>query len=306
MGPEWFRTLLGLPFTYLFPILLLPVFTMHGFASATTAEGTLRLVVTRQNPAPHVGPNNSYGLAIANLMDYPIAIHMEILIEKQTTSGWKQQGVIQAINSCDSFDHKWSSNKPVRLDPHATMTVVPSNGWICGEQCPTACQQNVPHMPGIYRFVVVTVPDGQRIASPQFSIEWLQMYVQERTDFHHTFTGMAKSYSLMIDNMSNRDISIKRGISIWKKMPTGWSLQLGSLQAISKCDEFDHDYRLETPIHIPSFGTITAVPWNGFMCGGQCPTACMKDYPLGPGTFRFEIVVMPDATKLQSPAFTIQ
>jgi hypothetical protein len=132
------------------------------------------------------------------------------------------------------------------------------------------------------------------------------MWVQERTDFHHMFTGMAKSYSLMIENMSNRDISLKRGISIWKKVPSGWSLQSGSIQVIAKCDELDHDYHLEAPIHIPSSGTVTVVPWDGSMCGGQCPTSCLRNYPLGPGTFRFEVVVIPEDTKIQGPPFTIQ
>ena len=270
---------------------------------AANATEPLRLLVTQQNSAPHLGPVNSYGLAIGNLMDYSVAIQREILIEKHSSSGWKRQGAIQAVNSCEKFG---SLHTPVRLDPHGTMTVVPSNGWICGEQCPMACMQNSPYMPGTYRFVVVTVPDGLRIASPQFSIGWLEMYVQERTDFQNIFTGMAKSYSLMIENMSNRNISLKRGISIWKKVPSGWSLQSGSIQAIAKCDEFDHHDHLETPIHIPSFGRITLVPWDGSMCGGQCPTSCVKNYPLGPGTFRFEIVVSPEDIKIQSPPFTIQ
>jgi hypothetical protein len=132
------------------------------FVCSNAAE-PLRLLVTQQYSAPHLGSINSYGLAIGNLMDYSIAIQREILIEKQTTSGWKRQGVIQAVNTCDKFG---SSNTPVPLHPHGTMTVVPSNGWICGEQCPTACMQNAPYMPGTYRFVVVTVPYGLRIASP--------------------------------------------------------------------------------------------------------------------------------------------
>jgi hypothetical protein len=151
----------------------------------------------------------------------------------------------------------------------------------------------------------VTVPGGQEIVSPLFSIEWLDMNVYERTDFHHTFTGTAKSYGLTIDNMAPREISIARGITILKKVPTGWSPQLGSIQAISKCDEFDLDYHLETPIRIPSRGTVSVVPWDGMMCAGQCPASCLKNYQLGPGTFRFEIVVLPEGTKLQSPPFTI-
>lgn len=281
-------------------------FAMQGSASTVSAEGKLRLVVTQQNPAPHVGPKNSYGLAIANLTDHSVAIRRKILIEKHTPAGWRELGALQAINTCDEFDDRWSSNTPVRLEPHAIMTVAPSDGWLCGEQCPTPCMQNSPHMPGVYRFVVVTVPGGERLESPQFRIEWLEMYVRERTELHHGSNTNAKLYSLVIDNMSDRTIEIKRGISIWKKTPTGWSRQPGVIQAISKCDQFDHEYHLETPIQLPSFGTIAAVPWDGFICGGQCPTACTRNFPLGPGTFRFEIAVIPDGTKLQSPEFTMK
>lgn len=298
--------MLGLPFTNLVPMLLASTFAMQVSASTPTTEGKLRLVVTQQNPAPHLGPKNSYGLAIANMTDHSVAIQRKILIEKHTPSGWKQQGALQAISTCDEFDDRWSSNSPVRLEPHAIMTVVPSDGWLCGEQCPTPCMQNAPHVPGIYRFVVLMISSGERLESPQFRIEWLEMYVRERAELHQLSNRNAKLYSLVIDNMSDRTIYIKRGISIWKKTPTGWSQQPGVIQAISRCDQFDHQNRLEAPIQLPSFGTIAAVPWDGLICGGQCPTACTRNFPLGPGTFRFEIAVMPDGTKLQGPEFTMR
>ena len=103
------------------------------FVCANAAE-PLRLLVTQQNSAPHLGPVNSYGLAIGNLMDYSIAIQREILIEKQTASGWKRQGVIQAVNTCDKFG---SSNTPVRLDPHALGVQAPEAVHAhFGDPCP--------------------------------------------------------------------------------------------------------------------------------------------------------------------------
>ncbi len=270
---------------------------------ASAAE-PLRLVVSVKVTAPHLGPVNSYGLAIANQTDHSITIRKNILMQKQTSSGWNEQGAIEAIDSCDKFDYK-SSNAMVRLEAHGTMVVVPSDGWICGEQCPQPCMQNTPRMPGIYRFVVVTAPDGERIASPQFSIEWLEMFVQERNYIHHMFTGTAESYALMIDNMSNHDIGITRGIAVWKQEPTGWSSR-GGVQAVSKCDEFDRAPRGETPVRIRSFATLDVVAWDGMMCGGQCEESCMKNSPLGPGTFRFEVTVIPEGTKIQGPPFTIK
>jgi hypothetical protein len=283
-------------------ITVLAVASFH--VCANSAE-PLRLVVTVKNPAPHLGPVNSYGLAIANLMGHSVAIRKNILIEKQAPSGWTQQGAIEAIDTCDKYDYKFSSDATVRLEAHGTLAVVPSDGWLCGEQCPQPCQQNSPHMPGIYRFVVVTANDGVRIVSPQFSIEWLEMFIRPRNDFHHMFTRFAESYSLMIDNMSNHEISMRRGIGIWKREPTGWSLR-GGVQAVSKCDDFDAEDRGETPIRIPSFGTFEVVPWDGTMCGGQCEQSCMKNYHVGPGTFRFEVVVLPEGTKIESSPFTIK
>jgi hypothetical protein len=268
------------------------------------AAEPLQLLVTVKVTAPHLGPVNSYGLAIANQTDHSITIRKNILMQKQTSSGWSEQWAIEAIDSCDKFDYK-SSNAMVRLEAHATMAVVPSDGWLCGEQCPQPCMQNTPRMPGIYRFVVVTAPDGERIASPKFSIEWLEMFVQERNYIHHLFTGTAESYALMIGNMSNHDIDITRAIAVWKKGPTGWSLR-GGVQAVSKCDEFDRSPRGETPVRIRSFATLDVVAWDGMMCGGQCDEPCMKNFDLGPGTFRYEITVIPDGTKIESSPFTIK
>ena len=283
-------------------ISIVAVLIVPAFASALKP---LHLAVTLRDDTYHAFPSNTYGLLISNQMDYSFTIKRGILVERQVPSGWKLYRIIQAVSTCEKFDYRFSENETVRIDPHGTLAVVPWDGWACKGQCLAACQQNVPPMPGTYRFIVVTVPGGRRVTSPTFSIEPLELEVTERAGVRHIFNGTGKFYGLKIENMSNHDVTIMRGISIWKKEPTGWSLQLGSIQAISKCGYFDENYRLETPVRIPGFGILAVVPWDGFLCGGQCPAACAKNYQLGPGTFRFEVFLVPEGKGLYSPSFTI-
>lgn len=264
--------------------------------SANASHSELRLQVAMRA--------GTYNLTITNLTDGPVTMERRISVERRTSSDWVHEMSIEAVAQCEGFDERGDRKSPVRLEAHADLEVVPWNGWLCGGQCSAACMQNVPVGPGTHRFVVVTVPDGRRITSPTFSIEpVLRLSVVGTRD---TLAERAKSYGLTIENLSDQDVTIMRGISIWKKQATGWSRQLGSIQAVSKCDDLYERYRLETPVRISGLQSLVVVPWDGFLCAGQCPAACAKNYQLGPGTFRYEVVTLPDDKITYSPSFTIE
>lgn len=282
--------------------LILAVLVISAFASALEP---LHLAVTLHDGSSNGFPPNTYGLQIANRTDHPVNIKQGIVVERQDDSGWKLDRIIQAVSTCEKFDSRFKSDAMVRIDPHGILAVVPRDGWDCKGQCLDACKQNVPPIPGTYRFVVLTSPDGSRIASPTFWIPPLELDVADRTEKHQALTGTAKNYGLTIQNMSKQDVIIMGGITVLKKELTGWSPQLGSVQAVSKCEEFDENYRLEEPVTIPAFHALAVVPWDGFICGGQCPVSCLKNYRLGPGTFRFEVFLLPEHKSIYSPPFTI-
>jgi len=146
---------------------------------ADTFDRALRLQVAERTDTPHMftGKAVSHGLTITNLSNGPITIERGIWIEYEMPSGWVHGTNIEAVSKCEVIDPRNNDWKaPVRIDAHATLTVVSWDGWVCGGQCPTACMQNVPAMPGIYRFVLITVPDGRRVVSPTFSIEALRVF----------------------------------------------------------------------------------------------------------------------------------
>jgi hypothetical protein len=96
-------------------------------------------------------------------------IERGILMERRVSSRWVQGTAVQAVDRCENFDAHYPWKAPIRIDPHATLDVVPWDGFLCGGQCPAACMQNTKVTSGILRFVVV-FQGGKRILSPEFSI----------------------------------------------------------------------------------------------------------------------------------------
>jgi hypothetical protein len=134
-------------------------------------DNVLRLQVTVRPGTPDKVVVGSAGLTITNLSSGPVTIERRIRREYQTASGWTGTYEMEAVSKCAAYHPNFLDWKAqAQIDAHATLTVVPWNGWICGGQCPTACMQNVPASPGTYRFVLMTVPDARRIISPTFSI----------------------------------------------------------------------------------------------------------------------------------------
>jgi hypothetical protein len=138
---------------------------------AGTYDKVLRLQGTVRAGTADMVVGGSVGLTITNLSSRPVTIERRIRREYQTASGWTGTYDMEAVSKCETYDPNFLDWKAqVQIDAHATLTVVPWDGWICGGQCPIACMQNVPAMPGTYRFVLVTVPDARRIISPKFSM----------------------------------------------------------------------------------------------------------------------------------------
>ena len=137
---------------------------------APEANGPLLLEWWEHDESPHgVIAARSYGVTITNLTDKPVAIERLIAIERKTPKGWVQSTAIQAVANCR--DKRYDSKSPVQLAPHSSLAIRSWNGFLCGGQCPEACQQNVRSKPGTFRFVVGLVSDGRKISSLPFALQ---------------------------------------------------------------------------------------------------------------------------------------
>jgi hypothetical protein len=139
------------------------------FDHAPEANGPLLLEVKEHDEMPHgVTTARSYGVTITNLTDSTASIERWIAIERKTPKGWKQNNGIQAVATCK--DRRYNSKLPIRLASHSSLAVCPWNGFPCGGQCVDACQQNAYSGPGIFRIVVVLLPDGKGVSSLPFAV----------------------------------------------------------------------------------------------------------------------------------------
>ncbi|HXE05560.1 MAG TPA: hypothetical protein VN579_06200 [Bryobacteraceae bacterium] len=142
-------------------------------AQAPEANGPLLLEVKHRTDVPHEFKTvSSYGLTITNLTGTALSIQRGIAIEIKTLGGWKPDTAIQAVATCSGY-HQLGWKPPIRLAAHSSLAVYPWDGFLCGGQCEDSCMQNAFAGPGIFRFVVVLLPDGKRISSLPFAIPGL-------------------------------------------------------------------------------------------------------------------------------------
>lgn len=134
--------------------------------------------------------------------------------------------------------------------------------------------------------------------------EPLRLEVTEHTDVHHEFTGTAKSYGVTITNLTSHTVTIERGILIEKKTASGWVRDAG-IQAVATCGDLDIEYHWRAPIRLKAHSTLAVFPWDGYQCGGQCISGCLKNGRVGPGVYRFVAVIVPGGKKIASPPFTM-
>lgn len=135
------------------------------------AEQPLRLLVTTAENPEAIFSRTAHGLVITNPHRYSVTIQSSVWVEWLSPSGWKEQTAIAAVNNCKTFSPFLRTLPPIRIEAYGTFFVVPWTGYFCGGQCPMGCRQNALATPGMYRYVVVLVPGGERIASPAFRIE---------------------------------------------------------------------------------------------------------------------------------------
>lgn len=139
------------------------------FDHAPDANGPILLEVKERSDVPHEFKTaKSYGLTITDLTANPVAIERWIAVERRTPKGWIPNTGIEAVSSCK--DRRYNSKSPIPLAAHSSISVYPWDGFLCGGQCEESCMQNAFSGPGIFRFVVVLVPEGKRISSLPFAI----------------------------------------------------------------------------------------------------------------------------------------
>lgn len=132
----------------------------------------------------------------------------------------------------------------------------------------------------------------------------LRLEVTEHTDVRHTFTGTAKSYGVMITNLTDHVVTIEHEILIEKEIASGWA-QGSGVQAVATCADFDHRYNWKAPIRLKAHSTLAVVPWDGFACAGQCSEGCLQNAPPSPGNYRFAAVIASNGKRIVSPPFTM-
>jgi hypothetical protein len=105
------------------------------------------------------------GLRLVNSGSEPLMIRSAIAVEKEEGHDWVSIATeYHAVAQCGPR----SAVAPVDIAPGATLTVVPWRGFSCSGQCDAVCRANVYYGPGAFRFIVATLPGGQRFTSPKF------------------------------------------------------------------------------------------------------------------------------------------
>jgi hypothetical protein len=131
----------------------------------------------------------------------------------------------------------------------------------------------------------------------------LLMEVKGYSDVPHEFKT-ARSYGVTITNLTGGAVTIDRWIAIERKTPQGWKQNTG-IQAVAACSDAVYEYNVKSPIHLVAHGSLAIYPWDGMLCGGQCPQACMQNVYSGPGIFRFVVVLLPDGKRIESLPFAL-
>ena len=108
------------------------------------------------------------GLVIENPTDHAQLIERTIRVDKWIGGVWTPLGTeMKAIASCTAN----RADGPVRLEPRASLSVVPWRGASCSGQCTRACRGNITYPPGRFRFVVTTVPQNAQTIGPAFQLD---------------------------------------------------------------------------------------------------------------------------------------
>lgn len=131
----------------------------------------------------------------------------------------------------------------------------------------------------------------------------LLLEVKGYSDVPHEFKT-DRSYGVTITNLTGGAVTIDRWIAIERMTPKGWKQNSG-IQAVAACSDYVHEYNFKSPIRLAAHSSLAVRPWDGMVCGGQCPEACMQNANLSPGIFRFVVVLLPGANRIESLPFAL-
>jgi hypothetical protein len=105
------------------------------------------------------------GLRLVNPGSTPVTIEATIAVERLWEQAWIPVVTeFHAVSRCNGLNTPAQSE----IAPATKLEVVPWQGFSCSGQCNKICDKNVYNGPGTFRFVVTTVPAGERLVSPAF------------------------------------------------------------------------------------------------------------------------------------------
>jgi hypothetical protein len=84
---------------------------------------------------------------------------------------------------------------------------------------------------------------------------------------------------------SGPEVKLSTRVRVERLARGGWTARIADVRLVRNCD-------LEPPpacVTLAPDETLRPPPWNGFSCGGQCPSACRANVLAPPGTYRFVI-----------------
>jgi hypothetical protein len=104
-------------------------------------------------------------------------------------------------------------------------------------------------------------------------------------------------------SVANRggDISLSRSVLVERSVAGEWAAAEANIRLIVSCN----DLSTESPLVLQRGETFTALPWNGWSCGGQCPEPCRANIYLGPGNFRFVVHSADETRRFEGPPFSL-
>lgn len=108
------------------------------------------------------------GLLIDNPGDRPVLIRRAIGVEQQVGTQWRPLSTeLNAVGACTPGN----GTGPVRLRPHASLSIVPWRGGSCSGQCNRVCRANIDYPPGRFRYVVTVLPGQGRVVGPVLAMD---------------------------------------------------------------------------------------------------------------------------------------
>jgi hypothetical protein len=131
----------------------------------------------------------------------------------------------------------------------------------------------------------------------------LLLEVKIQSDAPHG-VEIPRSWGLTITNLFDKPVAIDRWVAVERRTVNGWKQNSGT-QAVASCRDFVYQYDSKSSIRLAAHSSLAVHPWNGFVCGGQCPQSCMQNVYSGPGILRYVVTLLPEGKKVSSLPFAV-